>query len=84
MTETYSRFGGLWIDRRDSADILAMKLNLGVMSPELGKLISDFMRDGFVILPGAVDRKLTTRLREELDEFWVSPPDGALVENLDA
>lgn len=78
---TYSRFGGLWIDERGSDAVLAERIRSGALSPSLGALISDFIRDGYVVLPGAVDRGLTRQIREELEAFWDNPPADALVEN---
>lgn len=39
------------------------------------------MRDGFVVIPGAVPRDVTALLRKEIQELWQAPPDGALVEH---
>ena len=39
MSETYSRFGGLWIDRLDGEEVLSEKLRNGELSPKLGELI---------------------------------------------
>jgi phytanoyl-CoA hydroxylase len=78
--ETYSRFGGLWIDRKDSEAMLAERQRSGMYSSALADKISTFMRDGFIILKGAVSKHDTAALRAELDAFWESPAEGALVE----
>lgn len=75
-----SRFGGLWIDRSDVDDELAERVRSGVVSGEVGAQIASFVRDGWVVLPGAVPRELTRQIRAELDALWASPPPGALVE----
>ena len=80
MSDTYSRFGGLWIDRKDSEEILSERQRSGVYSADLASKISNFMRDGFVILEAVVSKKETAALRDELDLFWKNPPDDALVE----
>jgi len=49
-TETISRFGGLWIDRYDWVDRLAMKHRKGEISDELSVAIFRFVRDGYVVL----------------------------------
>ena len=80
VSETYSRFGGLWIDRKDSEQLLAERLHKGLYSANLAAKISDFMRDGYVILRGAVPREETAAIRAELEKFWENPADDARVE----
>lgn len=76
----YSRFGGFWTDRRDSETLLADRVDRGDLRPELGDLIARFMRDGYVIIPGAVPLDLTARIRDDIDAAWEAPPDGLLIE----
>ncbi len=80
-TETFSRFGGLWIDRVDSDDLLRRKLDSGLISVDLYRKITNFTRDGFIVLENVVPRDLTRAIREELGRFWEYPPEGALIEN---
>lgn len=80
MTETYSRFGGLWIDRKDSEALLAERMKEQVYSDELGEKLAAFMRDGFIILKGAVSTEETALLRSEIDSFWQQPDPDALAE----
>ena len=49
VTETASRFGGLWIDRYDWLDRLAAKHRKGEISDELSVAIFRFVRDGYLI-----------------------------------
>lgn len=77
--ETYSRFGGLWIDRRDSEALLFQRRD--ELSEEVATQIKDFMRDGYVVIKGAVSKELTAAIRADLELHWTSPPPGALVEN---
>jgi hypothetical protein len=79
--EFRSRFGGLWIDRHDSSELLAERVRSGALTPELAELIERFNADGYVVIPGAVPREVTERVREDLDRFWADPPEGALVEH---
>ena len=83
MQETYSRFGGLWIDRRDADKTLAHKLATGQISSQTGRHIEDFMRNGMVIFRGAVPKATTAQIRKELQQFWDSPPEDARVETFD-
>lgn len=81
--EFHSRFGGLWIDRRDSEAELAHRVQRGQIGEELGERIGRFMADGYIVIPGAVPREVTEQIRQELTEHWSAPPDGALVETWD-
>jgi ectoine hydroxylase-related dioxygenase (phytanoyl-CoA dioxygenase family)/multidrug efflux pump subunit AcrA (membrane-fusion protein) len=50
-----SSFGGLWTDLSSADAILAGKVAIGELLPAEAKLVDAWKRDGFVILPGAVD-----------------------------
>lgn len=76
-TETFSRFGGFWTDRKDSLNLLEQKR----LPPELSARIEAFIRDGFIVFEGAVPKHETQLLRSELENFWANPPDDARVEN---
>jgi phytanoyl-CoA hydroxylase len=58
----HSKFGGLWVDRLDAEEELAARLAQGRIAPELGRKIAQFMRDGYLILEGAVDARLAGQL----------------------
>lgn len=79
--EFHSTFGGFWIDRLDAGELLAERVASGRIRPEVGERIERFMRDGYVIIPGAVSTDVTARIREEIEQVWTSPPEGALIES---
>ncbi|GAC1342726.1 MAG: hypothetical protein NVSMB18_17270 [Acetobacteraceae bacterium] len=81
--KTFSRFGGLWIDRSDWEAILAVKLEDKEISREVADRIRTFVRDGYLVIEQAVSKKLTSAIRAELQEFWRNPPDDARVETFD-
>jgi len=83
VAETVSRFGGLWIDRYDWLDRLAAKHRKGEVSEELSIKIFQFVRDGFLILKGAVRPAVVDRLSAEIDRIWEHPPNGLLVETFE-
>ena len=58
----HSSFGGLWVDRLDADEELSRRLSSGAVSPELGRGLSRFMADGYLIVPGAVDSKVVDRI----------------------
>jgi phytanoyl-CoA hydroxylase len=53
--EFRSKFGGVWTDLSTADTILAGKVAIGDLSAAEGKLVAAWNRDGFAILPGAVD-----------------------------
>jgi phytanoyl-CoA hydroxylase len=79
-SETISRFGGLWIDRYDWLDRLAMKHRKGEVSDDLSAAIFRFVRDGYLVIKGAVSPAVVDRVNEDIDRFWISPPAGLVVE----
>jgi ectoine hydroxylase-related dioxygenase (phytanoyl-CoA dioxygenase family) len=77
--ETFSRFGGLWIDRHDSEVLLAQRKNS--LSDEVVQHIEDFMRDGYAVIKDAVPKPLTAAIRGDLEHHWANPPKEARVEH---
>ena len=74
-----SRFGGLWIDREDWLDRLALKHRNGEISEALSVAIFRFLRDGYVVLEQAVPAERIDRLNAAIDRAWVAPPPGLLI-----
>lgn len=72
---TRSAFGGLWIDRVDWVDVLRAKQQRG-LPEEIALQIFRFVRDGYVVLPGAVPPDVVDRLNQEIERAWQAP-DGA-------
>lgn len=58
----HSNFGGLWVDRLDADKELSRRLSKGGLTSELGRQISRFMADGYLILRGAVDSGVVDRI----------------------
>jgi phytanoyl-CoA hydroxylase len=78
-TAARSRFGGLWIDREDWLDRLALKHRNGEISEALSVAIFRFLRDGYVVLEQAVPAARIDRLNAAIDQAWVAPPPGLLI-----
>ncbi len=78
-----SLFGGLWIDRDDWLDRLAFKHRSGSLSDEMSLQIFRFVRDGFLILPGAVPANVVKAVNADINRFWKSPPEGLTVETFE-
>ncbi len=66
----HSRFGGLWVDRLDASKELSRRLSKGGLSPELGRKISRFIADGYLILPGAVDSGVVERIATAMTDAF--------------
>lgn len=49
-----SRFGGLWPDMPNAGDLIAGKLELGLITAAQAELMRAWRRDGYVILPSAL------------------------------
>ena len=79
--QTFSSFGGLWIDRKDGPSVLARRRKRGSFSSEVANLVETFMREGRTIIRQAVPKETTSKIRVELLDYWNNPPEGAIVEN---
>jgi phytanoyl-CoA hydroxylase len=64
----HSRFGGLWIDRKDAAAECAKRRAAGRLTTDLAEKLEAFMRNGFIILPAAVDPSTIDRLVDLFDK----------------
>jgi FkbM family methyltransferase len=53
-SEFHSKFGGLWIDRKDFPEQLAKRTENGKLPAHLAPALRDFERNGFVVLERAV------------------------------
>lgn len=82
-SETISRFGGLWIDRHDWLDRLALKHRNGEIFDDLSLAIFRFVRDGYVVIKGAVSPVVVDGVNADIDRFWNSPPPGLMVETFE-
>ena len=68
----HSAFGGLWVDRLDAREVLARK---AASNPDVAALqdeLEAFIRDGYVILRGAVSHELIDQYNEELRQHIAS------------
>jgi phytanoyl-CoA hydroxylase len=80
---TVSQFGGLWIDRIDFVDKLAHKHRNGTISDNVSDQITHFVRDGYVVLKGAVSAEIIERLNADIDRVWKNPPEGLMIETFE-
>lgn len=66
----YSAFGGLWTDRLDAEEELARRIEAGGLSAGDADLLTDWLSDGYVIIPGAVDPRVIDRVLNDLERVW--------------
>ena len=67
---TFSRHGGLWTDRLDAQEELQRRLASGAVAGDQGPLIHNWIRDGFVILEGAVSTETCEGILAEAEQAW--------------
>lgn len=62
----HSRFGGLWIDKRDWEAELDARVQGGRIDADTAGLICRFVSSGFVILPGAAESTAIDAFQEDI------------------
>lgn len=68
--QTNSLFGGMWIDQADWEETLLAKQSAGTISSQLGSLIRDFVRDGYVVIPKAVSELTLAQTNRDIEKAW--------------
>jgi phytanoyl-CoA hydroxylase len=69
-TTYHSRFGGLWTDRSDAGAEIARRHDAGLINEEQAGLITGFVRDGYVVLKGAVSADVVDRFRNDISRAF--------------
>jgi len=69
-TRYRSRFGGLWTDLSNAAQVIERKHASKLITDEEATLLSDWIRDGFVVLRQAVPHALIDRLDADIEDIW--------------
>jgi hypothetical protein len=54
-------FGGLWTDRIDAVSMLNDRVAIGLVSPDVGNLLADYIQSGFLIVEGASPKNVGAR-----------------------
>jgi phytanoyl-CoA hydroxylase len=75
----FSRFGGLWTDRRDAADEIDRRLTGGSITASDAERLRHWVVHGYVILEQAVEPEICDRLRADLDEAFSHGDERLLV-----
>ena len=69
-----SRFGGLWVDRRDAHQVLAGRLARGEVSEDDAELLSQYIDKGFVVFPSAVSDEVIDDYVDFFERSWDEAP----------
>jgi phytanoyl-CoA hydroxylase len=65
-----SPLGGLWTDLSNALEIVKGKAALGWISAEEAAQLTQWIANGFVIIPQAVPHEAIDRLDREIDQVW--------------
>ncbi|MFO1054853.1 MAG: phytanoyl-CoA dioxygenase family protein [Planctomycetota bacterium] len=79
----HSTFGGLWPDRADASARLDARHAHGEFDDHDRELFRHWIRHGFVALPGAVEKALCDRIRDEVEGHWSRGNDEVRIESFD-
>jgi len=69
-----SRFGGLWIDRRDAHEILAGRLSGGEVTAKEAEALTRYIEYGYVIFPKAVADEVIDAYLDLFERSWDEAP----------
>jgi phytanoyl-CoA hydroxylase len=70
-----SRYGGLWVDRRDAHDILEARLTRGQVTDTDAAALAHYIDHGYVVLPKATDEAVIDEYLALFETAWVDPPE---------
>ncbi len=71
-----SRYGGLWVDRRDAHDLLEGRLARGEVTDADAQALAHYIDYGYVVFPKVVDESVIDEYAALFEGAWDSPPDG--------
>jgi phytanoyl-CoA hydroxylase len=74
-----SRFGGLWTDLSNAQELVAGRLAIGEITGADAENLSSFIKNGYVILPGAVPMEAIDALNRDVALLVEDPPPEAWV-----
>ena len=62
-----SHFGGLWTDQGNALDVVAGRLDLGLITSEQAALLTKWILDGFVIIKNAIPEDILARATDDMN-----------------
>lgn len=69
-----SRYGGLWVDRRDAHDILQARRARGEITDAEAEILAYYIDNGYVVFPKATDESLIDEYLDFFEAAWDAPP----------
>lgn len=66
----FSRYGGLWIDREDWQNELTSRRAAGTVNPREAEQVEFFIKNGYLIIPGAVSASECDRFSNDITRAW--------------
>jgi phytanoyl-CoA hydroxylase len=69
-----SRFGGLWVDRRDAHEILADRQSRGLVTEDEAVGLAQYIDHGYVVFPQAVPGELIDEYLDFFERMWDDAP----------
>jgi ectoine hydroxylase-related dioxygenase (phytanoyl-CoA dioxygenase family) len=75
----FSRFGGLWTDRRDAGDLIGRRAEAGAITETDAERLRHWVDHGYVVLPGGVEPEVCDRVRAELDRAFADGDERLLM-----
>ena len=70
-----SRYGGLWIDRRDAHEVLEGRRARGEVTDADAELLAHYIDHGYVVLKKATDESVIDEYLAFFEAAWNDPPD---------
>lgn len=65
-----SQFGGLWTDLNNAMDIVAGKLEVGLINRREAAMLRAFIQNGYAVFPGAVPGFRIRQLNRDIERVW--------------
>lgn len=72
-TQHFSKFATLWIDSPDAEQEAARRLRDGTITDEQYRQLTKFIRDGYIVLKNAVDKKTIKKIVKLIDRTKKDP-----------
>ncbi len=74
----HSKFGGMWIDRADFPEQLKLRVSTGALDDQSAAQISDFERDGYIVLEGAASESDLDRFEAAISRAFLHGDDQVI------
>jgi phytanoyl-CoA hydroxylase len=74
-----SRYGGLWVDRRDAHHILKGRCAGGEITDSDAEVLAHYIDHGYVVFPKAVDESVIDEYLAVFEAAWNAPPEHIML-----